>query len=116
MNGAVAAFDSLVVNGTEISGGRLVSGSASLSIGGSGKSAISSDGYVVHVRETMTRNASFKALGDFSGLTTPAGWSVAVSLRLDGVELAAFNAMVSVAYDSNTRSSSFVLKGEPQEE
>jgi len=114
MSNAISAFDSAVIGGTEIPASNFVPGSASFSLGGADKSLLALDGQIIHIRTAIVRNASFKALGDYSALTSPPGWTVAVSLRRNGVDIASFNALCAASYDSDSRTSSLSLKGEPQ--
>ena len=111
---AIAPFDSVVIDGQLISSSALEPSSMSISITGDDKAMPSWDGHFVNVRSSIMKRASFRALGDFSSLTTPEGWPVKVSLFLGSEELLGFNALVSVSYDSDSRSSSFTMKGEPE--
>lgn len=106
-------FDKVIVGGEEIGASLLVSGSATLRLGGVDKSVAASDGTFAKVRCALLNQSSFRALGDFSALSTPQGGPVAVSLHLAGQEIAAFEALVSVAYDGDSRLSSFSLKSAP---
>ena len=109
----LTAFDKATVDGVIIDEGRMIPGSASLSVSGSDKSSATADGRTRHVRVSIIRNASFKALGDWSSLSSGTGPSVEVSLLLEGQTVASFRALASVSYDEASRSSAVSLKGDP---
>ena len=116
MKNAILPFDKVIVGESEISGRQLVPGSCSISLGGDDKSVTASDGTLICVRSFRTCSASLRALGDFSALATPRGFAVRVAIMLGGSELAAFNALASVSFDSESRSSSISLSGVPETE
>ncbi len=106
-----AAFDKAVVDGSVIGPGLIVPGSASLRVGGSDRSSATADGRIRNVRVSMRRRASFKALGDWSQLSSRPGASVQVTLYSKSHEAASFKALVSASYDESSRSSSVELRG-----
>ena len=113
MNASIP-FDNVIIDGVSIGSELLVPGSASLSLSGDDKSMPASDGTFANVRTALLRQVSFRGLGDRSALSSPQGWPVPVSLHLEGEEIVAFDAVVSVSYDDSSRLSSFTLKSEPE--
>jgi len=110
-----AAFDKAVVNGNVIGDGVLEPGSATLSAGGSDRREAAADGKTLQVRVAVQRRASFRALGDWTWLSSGQGASAQASLHLGGVALASFAALATVSYDADSRCSSITLKGDPQD-
>jgi len=111
----LAAFDKAVVDGNIIGAGALVPGSASFSASGSDRREAAADGKTVQVRIAVLRRASFKALGDWTWLSSGQGASAQASLHLGESELASFPALATVSYDADSRCSSITLKGDPQD-